>query len=868
MIDPAPMMELRGLRVHNLQGIDLNLPLGRFIAVCGVSGSGKSSLAFDTLYAEGQRRYIESFSTYERQFLERFERPVAERIDHIPPAVAVRQRQEFGSRRSTVATASEIHDSLRLLYARLGTIVCPDCSLEVHGENPTRVRSALETLTTGTRFQIAFPVSLPTTVELSDWKTRWQRAGFTRAIYRGKTHALAEYTPESSGTTQTEPLSTTAPSPEEVWIVLDRLTAGGDKGRLADSLEAAFQMGHGAIVLLIAAPLPEATALRKQLFPPTLIDGAAWHVWQCHTRLICEGCRREFLAPEPRLFSFNSPLGACPVCQGTGDSADRKLVCPACHGDRLRPEALAVRVGELSLAGMCRQTVSAALAYCRQIDFSISEEVASLATHVLPRLISQLESLQEVGLGYLTLDRQSSTLSAGESRRVALTGALGSKLVNTLFVLDEPTAGLHAADTDRLIAALVRLRDLGNTLVVVEHDPRVLLAADWLVELGPRSGSDGGRIVFQGLPAELANAPESLTREVLPGRSPVSDRTANFRNVREIRRSATPSTLRLTGVRHRNIQNITVDFPLGVLCAVSGVSGSGKSSLVVETLYPALARALGKSVTCGLCGEFDTLNGHEELVDVTLVDPLPPGRSTRGNLLTLLGTFQHIRALFAGTADAKVLNFEEKHFGFNQREGGRCPTCCGLGTLAVDLHFLPDVSMTCPDCGGSRFRQEILQVKYRGLSIAEVLRLTVREAFTFFRGIGRVQRRLQGVRDVGLDYLTLGQPLHCLSGGELQRLKLASAATARTRGRNLFILDEPTIGLHPADVRKLRTSWDHLLEAGHSLIVIEHNLDVLRNADHLIDLGPGAGPDGGRIVAQGTPAEVAANSESVTGRYL
>lgn len=858
-------MELRGVRVHNLQGIDLDIPLGRFVALCGVSGSGKSSLAFDTLFAEGQRRYVESFSSYQRQFLERLEKPDADRLDFIPPAVGVRQQREISSRRATVGTASEIHDSLRLLFARIGVIVCPDCGNEVRGESATRVASALQSLPQGTRFQILFLSPIPPPSEIDDWRQRWIQAGFTRILFRGARYDLATFQlPGAPTSAESSPAAEILK--DQAAIIVDRLTAGGDASRLTDSLETAFEQGHGSACILIAAPLPEDVPLRERLSEPVSIDGGSWHVWGCHTRLICHGCGREFLPLEPRLFSHNSPLGACPACQGTGESADGKSPCPECNGQRLRPEALAVRVAGRNLPDLCSHTAAETLAICERIPETIAVEDRVIAHKIVPRLLSQLRSLQQVGLGYLTLDRPATTLSAGESRRVSLTAALGSQLVNTLFVLDEPTAGLHPSDTERLIESLHELRDLGNTLVVVEHDQRVLREADWIVELGPGAGTQGGQVVFTGTAQQIAAAPQSLTGAEI-SRLETAAQTQKENSTSARRREVT-GELRLTNVRHRNLQGIDLHLPLGVLCAVSGVSGSGKSSLIIETLYPALAAALGKTPSPTITGAFAELTGHADLAEVVLVDPLPPARSSRSNLLTLLGTFQHVRAQFAQTAEAKVLNFSQKDFSFNHREGGRCGTCQGLGTLAIDLQFLPDVSMTCPDCGGTRYRPEILQVKYRGLNIAEVLNQTVKEAFAFFRGIGRVQRRLQSVRDVGLDYLPLGQPLDSLSGGELQRLKLAAASATRTQGHTLYILDEPTIGLHPADVRKVLTSWNHLLDAGHSIVVIEHNLDVLRSADYVIDLGPGAGAAGGRIVAKGTPSEVAAVKESVTGRYL
>ena len=847
-------MQLRGVRVHNLQGIDLDLPLRKFVVVCGVSGSGKSSLAFDTLYAEGQRRYIESFSTYDRQFLERLDRPDADRIDQIPPAVAVRQRREVASRRLTVATLTEIHDYLRLLYSRLGTVRCPKCGREVRRETPRAIREVLGRLPKGTRFQVAFSVPGPPLEELEEWRSGWRQRGFTRVVVGNRTHSLDDLT------------AATLSRGGEVLVVVDRLSSGGDDGRLTDSVETALQQGDGACVLLIAAPLPDSFASREWMPEIRAVDERDWHVWNCQTRLVCGGCGQELMVPEPRLFSFSSPLGACPTCRGLGVGSGGEP-CPACQGTRLRPEANAVFVAGLSLPEFCRFTVSQALDQCQILTGQFQEAERPLSASVLPQIVGRLESLQQVGLEYLTLDRAAASLSGGEARRVSLVRALGSQLVNTLFVFDEPTAGLHAANTEQLLQVLLRLRDAGNSLVVVEHDPRVLQGADWLVELGPGAGREGGRLLYQGEPAGLAHCEASVTREWLANGKGAGGGSASTAD-RRGQSTGSVGALKLSGVAHRNLRDVSVEFPLGCLCCVSGVSGSGKSSLVLETLYPALCGVLGKPVP-GVAGTYAKLSGVEAIADLVLVDALLPARSSRSNPATLLGVFGQIRTLFAETADAKVLNFTEKQFGFNAREGsGRCPTCNGLGTLAVDLQFLPDVSMTCPECGGRRFRREILAVKYRGLDIAEVLDLTARDAFAFFRGIGRVQRRLQWLRDVGLDYLPLGQPLDTLSGGELQRLKLAAASSGRSKGRTLFVLDEPTTGLHPADVQKLLTSWRNLVDAGHSLIVVEHNLEVLRAADWVIDLGPGAGEAGGRVVAEGLPQKIAASKDSVTGKFL
>jgi excinuclease ABC subunit A len=527
----------------------------------------------------------------------------------------------------------------------------------------------------------------------------------------------------------------------------------------------------------------------------------------------------------------------------------------------LQPAALAVRIEGRNIAEFSRLTIAEARDFCTNLSGELSADERQVARTLLEQIQSRLGYLAEVGLDYLTLDRGLRTLSGGEGQRVALTAALGTRLVNTLYVLDEPSIGLHPRDTARLLGTMQRLRDLRNTVVVVEHDPTFLLQADEVIDIGPGAGAEGGRLVFQGSPAELALAPESVTGAYLSGRKRIPVPTAENRR-------AAAGQLRLEGVRHHNLQNLTVEFPLGLLCVVTGVSGSGKSSLVPEVLYPALCQALGQTCTQADVGKFDRLSGAEQVSEVLLVDQSPIGRSPRSNPVTYLKAFDAIRKTFAETPEAQLRNFKPGSFSFNSKRGGRCPTCEGNGTIGIDMQFLADVSMTCPDCHGTRFQREILEARYRGLNIAEVLALTVREAIPFFRGQSRLQRQLKSLKDVGLDYLTLGQPAHTLSGGESQRLKLATCLSRRTGTRTLFLMDEPTNGLHTADVAQLLGCFETLLETGHSLIVIEHNLDVMKCADQIIDLGPEAGDQGGRIVAQGAPEEICRVPESITGRSL
>ncbi|QDU42178.1 UvrABC system protein A [Symmachiella dynata] len=929
-------IELRGVRVHNLRGIDIDIPLKQLVVITGVSGSGKSSLAFDTLYAEGQRRYIESFSAYARQFLDRLDKPDADRIDHIPPAIAIRQSSRSRSGRSTVATATEVYDFLRLLYAKIGRLFCPDCNVPVQRHTTAEICQQINSLPLKTRFQVCFPVIAAGSESFDATIAGLLEAGFTRCIVAGQTVNLSDH-----------PVGLAEPSAAAL-IVVDRLSAGSaSTARLADSIETAMQRGAGECVLLIAADAETPSTIA--------VDGKHWQRRAFSKGLRCEECGREFESPQPSTFSFNSPLGACPQCQGFGSVSAiswEKLVpnptltlqqgaiacwttpayehewhellalagdydipvdipfadltddqvqrihdgvpernfggmvgffrwlerrkyktsvavflnrwrsyepCPSCRGARLNPTALAVRIGEKNIAQFCAQTVGQAGKWLDQVPGKTSFDAsgAAVAETIFVQLRARLRYLNDVGLHYLTLDRVMRTLSGGEAQRVALTAALGSSLVNALYVLDEPTAGLHPRDTERLIDAIGQLQRAGNSVVVVEHDEAFMRAADQLIDIGPAAGRNGGHLVFQGPPEEIVAVEDSVTGDFLSGRQTVS---------LIAQKRAQQGTINLRNAHLHNLKHIDVDFPLGMLCVVTGVSGSGKSTLVQQTLYPAICRALGQaSTTVPRCDDIGDIEAIDEVIQV---DQNPVGRSSRSNPVTYLKAFDEIRKSFAATAEAKVRNFTASHFSFNSAQGGRCPKCQGAGAVEIDMQFLPDVTMTCPDCRGTRFRREILGVKYRGRSIAEVLNMTVGEAFAFFRGKRKLQKQLMFLRDVGLDYLPLGQPANTLSGGESQRLKLAAHLSSGTKTRTLFLLDEPTTGLHAADIVKLLGCFEALLDAGHSLIVVEHNLDVIRAADHLIDLGPDAGDGGGEVVATGPPAVVAGVAASLTGRYL
>jgi excinuclease ABC subunit A len=910
-------IELRGVRVHNLQNVDVDIPLGQFTVITGVSGSGKSSLAFDTLYAEGQRRYVESFSNYSRRFLDRFEKPDADRIEPIPPAVAVRQRSPARSRRSTVGTATEIYDSLRVLFARIGAVECPRCNRRIEKHTPASVQTVLAGFEVGTRFMVCFPVdrnpSPPAPLpqgERGEQRPRQGRrtssasqlrelseAGFNRLIVGDRSVTVDQ----AAGETAESPV-------RELLVVVDRLIVGeSSRERLADSLELAFRYGDGACVVFSQASAAEARLRAESAYTgERTVDGIEHRVLTFWTQSICPSCRTEFLEPEPALFNFNSPLGACPCCRGAGEvpaaaigqagpdgrPIDKTLaqqqaprICPECLGARLRPEALAVRIRGQSIADLARFTAAGLADFLAERHDHSVDPAAGIANQVLAHTTARLKYLIHSGLGYLTLNRPLRTLSAGEAQRVRLTAALGSNLVNVLYVLDEPTTGLHPRDTERLVQSILGLRQAGNTVVVVEHDAELIQHADLAIDIGPGAGRDGGRVVFRGPPAELL-ASQTATADFLSGRRHVTAKETTTCRV-------PTGWLHLTGVNHHNLHDVSVDIPLGVLCVVTGVSGSGKSSLVEETLYPAVRAGLaartaangklpdrsrssdenaaslsGPSRRCLEAGRFESLTGLDQIDSVLLIDQGPVGRTGRGNAAGFLNLFGQIRSLFAQTTEAKVHNFSARHFSFNSAGGGRCETCQGRGSLSVDLQFLPDVVMTCPDCHGARYRQEILDVRFRGLSIAEVLGLSVKDAFSFFRGHHRLQRRLKVLGDVGLDYMTLGQPADTFSGGESQRLKIAAFLSRFVRSPTLFVIDEPTTGLHPADVARLIDCLGQITSGGHSLVVIEHDINFIRSADYLIDLGPEAGSDGGQIVATGTPAEVAAAATSVKGRLL
>ncbi len=928
-------IQLRGVRVHNLRSVDLDLPHRRLIAFCGISGSGKTSLALDTLFAEGQRRYIESFSAHTRQFLERLDKPDAEHIDGIPPAIAVTHKDHARSSRATVGGATEIDDYFRLLFAKIGRVYCYGCGREVRRDSAATASRRLQALPDGSRFLLAFSRSAEDAAGLQLLLDELRQDGFVRAIVEDRTFSLAETT------TVVEPISW----PVEVLAVVDRLIAGDTAfDRTADSLETAFAKGSGGCFALTAEPLDEPGKTR-------VVDERNWHQYAFHTAMTCVDCSLEYSALDPRLFSYNSPLGACPDCEGFGNVVDtdmdlvvpepqkslkegaiapwrtaayehelksllelapdydlpvdvpfetltdhhRRLIhdgvpergfaglsgffaalekrkykmhvrvflsrwrtyreCATCQGARLKPEALATQIAGMSIADLSRGKIRDTLRLVSEFDLSDWER--SVGQVMLEQVRQRLCFLESVGLGYLTLDRPLRSLSGGEAQRVSLTSALGSSLVNMLYVLDEPSVGLHPCDVDRLIKAIEALRDRGNTVVVVEHEEAMLRAADHIVEIGPGAGECGGKVVYTGSFAKMLTTTGSTTGDYLAGRRGVS--------APQRRRAPNRGWIRLAGACGNNLQQETVEFPLGVLCLVTGVSGAGKSTLVQDTLYAALCHRKRKDAPKPL--PYDDVYGDGQIDDVILIDQSPIGRSPRSNPVTYVKAFDQIRAVFADTIEARTHNYTGGHFSFNV-DGGRCPVCKGDGHVEIDMQFLADVYMRCDECRGTRYRDEILEVTYRGRNIADVLEMTVREAFSFFRGQAKVQERLRRLIDVGLDYLRLGQPANTLSAGEAQRLKLAAYITTARRHRTLFVMDEPTTGLHYSDVVQLLDCFDALLNAGHSMIVVEHNLQLMKAADYIIDLGPGAAEEGGRVVVQGTPEKVARCPESTTGSFL
>jgi excinuclease ABC subunit A len=806
-------IELRGVRVHNLKSLDLDIPLGRFVVLSGVSGSGKSSLAFDTLFAEGQRRYIESFSIAARQHLERIERPDADRIAHVPPAIAIRSDQVRRNRidgRSTVATVADLLDGLRLLYARAGQIICPGCQSEIRSHSTTDVVQAISELPAGTRCQIGFAVPAITdsesSLEAPNPVASWLARGFSRAIWDGVTVDL-----------NSKPAW---PASGDIWLVVDRIVAGKTSSdRLLESATVALREGGGRCVLFTESGDNADADTRP-------IDARLWSVKPFDRRLVCPRCRLQFLPLEPRLLSHLSS-GACQTCKGSGEggAGDQEgVTCQVCAGTRFRAEARAVLIAGHSISDLLHQNSRSVIAWVRGLRKLLSAGQKQTIERMLRDLEQRLQAVCDLGLDYLPLDRTAGTLSGGETRRLMLAAVIGSQVTGMLVVVDEPSAGLAETELPQVIAALRRVRDLRNSVIAVEHAPLVVAAADHVIELGPGAGPAGGNLVYQGSPLSITPAATPATA------SPGGQKREKITEAKN---------LSLKNVQHRNLQQVDVVFGVGKLNVVTGPSGGGKTSLVTHVIYPAVRQRLGLSCeisTVGTC----SLTGGSEWVDAVLVDQSPLTRSSRSNPATWLEVFDEIRQTFAATIDARQRGFTAQQFSFNSSRGGRCRSCLGTGLLKQDLQFLPDIILVCSECHGTRYRREILEVKYRSRSIAEVLAMSVSDAALFFRSQPRLQLRFQMLKQIGLDYLVLGQPSETLSGGEAQRLKLTARLTAPSRGPCLILCDEPTTGLHPADVGRLISCFRELIANGHTVILADNSPELISAADWVVRLENGA----------------------------
>jgi len=930
---------IKGARENNLQNIDVEIPRDKLVVLTGLSGSGKSSLAFDTIYAEGQRRYVESLSSYARMFLGQMEKPDVDYIDGLSPAISIDQKTTSKNPRSTVGTVTEIYDYLRLLWARVGTPHCPECGKEIRQQTVDQIIDQVMALPEATRIQVMAPVIRGKKGEHQKIFDDARKSGYVRVRVDGSLYDLSEQIELDKNKKHT------------IEVVVDRLVIKEDiTRRLTDSVEIAAGLSGGLVVVNIVGKDRDITFSQNYA---------------------CEDCGVSMEELTPRMFSFNNPFGACPTCMGLGsqlkvdpdliipnrslsimegaitasgwnnvksdgisrmyfealakkykfklntpveelsqevldvilygtngekltlhydqprgqgtlyqayegicnnlerryretqsDAVKRELEecmsespCPACRGRRLRRESLAVTVGGESIDKFCNRSVTDALTFVQGLKLTQSQ--AMIAERILKEIQTRLGFLQSVGLQYLTLSRGAATLSGGESQRIRLATQIGSSLMGVLYILDEPSIGLHQRDNDKLLATLKHLRDLGNTLLVVEHDEDTMRQADYIVDVGPGAGIHGGRIVAQGTPEDIMASPESITGDYLSGRKKIP--------VPITRRPGNGMALRVLGAAENNLKDVDVEFPLGTLTCVTGVSGSGKSSLVNEILYKKLGAELNRTKT--RAGKHRTIEGVALLDKVINIDQSPIGRTPRSNPATYTGVFGDIRELFANTPDAKSRGYGPGRFSFNTR-GGRCEACQGDGLLKIEMHFLPDIYVPCEVCKGKRYNRETLEVRYKGKNIYDVLEMTVDEALPFFENIPRIRKHLQTLTDVGLGYIKLGQPSTTLSGGEAQRVKLATELAKVATGRTIYILDEPTTGLHTADVHKLVEVLQRLVEAGNTVVVIEHNLDVIKTADHVIDLGPEGGDGGGTIVCTGTPEQVADCEDSYTGQYL
>ena len=825
-------IHIKGAREHNLKNLDVVLPRDQLVVVTGLSGSGKSSLSFDTIYAEGQRRYVESLSAYARQFLEQMGKPDVDSIEGLSPAISIEQKSTSHNPRSTVGTVTEIYDYLRLLFARVGRPFCVNCGLPITAQTVQQMVDAIGALPVGSKFQILAPIVRGRKGEYRKELADARRAGYVRARIDGTIVGLDEA------------ISLDKQRKHTIEIVVDRLVMKDEESlqrRLADSVETALKLTQGLVGVL----------------------GATDEVTLYSEQLACITCGVSYPELAPRVFSFNSPHGACPACDGIGyevaacpegQEYSETYRCPVCRGTRLKAESLAVKVGDKSIAEVTQLSIREAVPFFADLD--LNERERMIGRRILKEIRERLEFLLNVGLDYLTLDRAAATLSGGEGQRIRLATQIGSGLVGVLYILDEPSIGLHQRDNHRLLQTLLRLRDLGNTVLVVEHDAATMRMADHIVDMGPGAGVYGGSIVVQGTPAEVMRHPGSLTGQYLRGEKRVA-LPARTRRAKKF--------LTVVGADKHNLQSVTAKFPLGLLTCVTGVSGSGKSTLMLEVLFPSLSSRLyhGKPRMEGC----RALNGADALDKVIDIDQSPIGRTPRSNPATYTGVFTFIRDLFAGLPESRVRGYRPGRYSFNVK-GGRCEACQGGGLLKIEMHFLPDVYVTCEVCKGRRYNRETLDVRHKGKSIADVLDMTVAEAQDFFQHIPAIARKLQTLADVGLHYVKLGQSATTLSGGEAQRVKLSRELSKRPTGRTLYLLDEPTTGLHFADVQRLLDVLNRLVEHGNTVLVIEHNLDVIRNADWIVDLGPDGGNAGGRIVDEGPPAELIKSGTSWTAQVL
>ncbi|MEU7887602.1 excinuclease ABC subunit UvrA [Microbispora bryophytorum] len=939
----ADRLIVRGAREHNLKDVSLDLPRDALIVFTGLSGSGKSSLAFDTIFAEGQRRYVESLSAYARQFLGQMDKPDVDFIEGLSPAVSIDQKSTSRNPRSTVGTITEVYDYLRLLWARIGKPHCPQCDRPIARQTPQQIVDRVLELEEGTRFQVLAPIIRGRKGEYAELFRELQTKGYARARVDGTIVRLEE------------PPTLKKYEKHDIEVIVDRLSVKESaRRRLTDSVETALQLSGGTITLDFV-DLPDDDPNRERFYSE---------------HLYCPYDDLSFEELEPRSFSFNSPFGACPECTGLGTRMEvdpdllvpdpertlgdgaispwanghtsdyfvrllealghalgfdldtpwerlskkaqkailhghdeqvhirysnrygrqrsyytefegvipwvqrrhaesesdasrerfegfmREVPCPACKGRRLKPVSLAVTVGDASIAEISGMSIADCAKFLSGLR--LSERDMHIAERVVKEINARLGFLLDVGLDYLTLDRAAGTLAGGEAQRIRLATQIGSGLVGVLYVLDEPSIGLHQRDNQRLLETLVRLRDMGNTLIVVEHDEDTIAAADWVVDIGPGAGEHGGQVVVSGTVQDLLASEESLTGAYLSGRRAIT--APEVRRPRDKKRQ-----LVVKGAREHNLKGVDVEFPLGVFTAVTGVSGSGKSTLVNDILYAALAKELNGAKT--VPGRHSRVVGTDLVDKVVHVDQSPIGRTPRSNPATYTGVFDHVRKLFAATAEAKVRGYLQGRFSFNVK-GGRCEACSGDGTIKIEMNFLPDVYVPCEVCHGARYNRETLEVHYKGKTIAEVLDMPIEEALEFFEAIPAIRRHLQTLNDVGLGYVRLGQPATTLSGGEAQRVKLASELQRRSTGRTVYVLDEPTTGLHFEDIRRLLGVLNRLVDAGNTVIVIEHNLDVVKTADWIVDMGPEGGSGGGRVIATGTPEQVARVEESHTGAFL